>query len=525
MKIQSVKLQAITVTLEDGVLTVSGSGDIQSAAFKGRGDITSVIIEDGITSVKSNSFRQCGALKSVLIGNSVSYIGDSAFYGCGSLNLVTIGNSVTSIGSSAFYGCGALNSVTMGKLVNSIQDNAFDRCNFLASINFLGTSASGISFGEYAISESGKSVGGLKVYVFTSFSGTKFGGINVKKCLYNIKYNLGGENVKNLNPLVYNSDEGTTVNKSPTREGYKFTGWTGSNGDNPQTVVMISTGFTGDKTYTAHWSQLYSITYVGVEGATFATANPTGYITEEEIILNNPTKTGYKFTGWTVTGTGEITTGIPKSSTGAKSFTANWTPIEYKINYILNEGTLAEGSPINYTIESPDVALIAPSRRGYDFNGWTVTETGETVTVIPKNSTEDKSFTANWKPTEYKINYDLKGGALAEGKSNPVSYNIEKDTITLNNPTREGYKFIGWTGSNGETPQTEVIIPKGTTENKNYEANWEREPTVAEKKSELSGGAITGIAVSVIVVVTIMALGIILWIKKRRDDREQEALI
>ena len=75
----------------------------------------------------------------------------------------------------------------------------------------------------------------------------------------------------------------------------------------------------------------------------------------------------------------------------------------------------------------------------------------------------------------YTIGYDLAGGALAEGEINPSSYTIESSDITLKNPTKEGYIFAGWTGSNGDTPQTKVIIPKGSTENKNYVANWEND--------------------------------------------------
>jgi hypothetical protein len=30
---------------------------------------------------------------------------------------------------------------------------------------------------------------------------------------------------------------------------------------------------------------------------------------------------------------------------------------------------------------------------------------------------------------------------------NPSEYTIESSTITVNNPTRTGYKFIGWSGT------------------------------------------------------------------------------
>ena len=68
----------------------------------------------------------------------------------------------------------------------------------------------------------------------------------------------------------------------------------------------------------------------------------------------------------------------------------------------------------------------------------------------------------------YTITYNLNGGT----STNPTSYNVETATFTLNNPTKEGYTFVGWTGSNGDVPQTEIIIEKGSIGNRTYTANW-----------------------------------------------------
>ena len=73
---------------------------------------------------------------------------------------------------------------------------------------------------------------------------------------------------------------------------------------------------------------------------------------------------------------------------------------------------------------------------------------------------------------DFKIEYDLQGGELAQGVTNPGKYNINTATFTLNNPTRVGYYFAGWTGSNGNTPQVTVTIPKGSTGDRAYTAHW-----------------------------------------------------
>jgi len=57
-----------------------------------------------------------------------------------------------------------------------------------------------------------------------------------------------------------------------------------------------------------------------------------------------------------------------------------------------------------------------------------------------------------------------------------LTYTIETATFTLTRPVKSGYTFSGWTGTNGETPQTFVTIPKGSTGDRDYHANWEPEP-------------------------------------------------
>ncbi len=72
----------------------------------------------------------------------------------------------------------------------------------------------------------------------------------------------------------------------------------------------------------------------------------------------------------------------------------------------------------------------------------------------------------------YSISYDLADGAVAT--ANPTTYTYET-AVTINNQpilAAGGYVFAGWTGSNGNTPQTTVTIPAGSHGNKSYTANW-----------------------------------------------------
>ena len=92
-----------------------------------------------------------------------------------------------------------------------------------------------------------------------------------------------------------------------------------------------------------------------------------------------------------------------------------------------------------------------------------------TSETIVKTS-ENHDIYAHWTPVTYNITYDLRNGSA----SNPSTYNIETNTFSLNNPTRSGYTFSGWTGSNGNTPQTSVSITKGSTGDKSFTANWSK---------------------------------------------------
>lgn len=69
------------------------------------------------------------------------------------------------------------------------------------------------------------------------------------------------------------------------------------------------------------------------------------------------------------------------------------------------------------------------------------------------------------------ITYDLDGGALEEGAANPDVY-TKIDTITLKNPTKEGYDFLGWTGTDLTEPTQTVTIPEESTGPRSYKANY-----------------------------------------------------
>jgi uncharacterized repeat protein (TIGR02543 family) len=116
-------------------------------------------------------------------------------------------------------------------------------------------------------------------------------------------------------------------------------------------------------------------------------------------------------------------------------------------------------------------APAAPTAEGYDFGGWYTTAacTGDAYDFTSAVSAHVELF-AKWTATTYYLNYDLMGGTVAT--DNPISYTIKSAAITLINPTRTGYDFAGWMGTDLTDATMTVTIASGSTGNRDYIATW-----------------------------------------------------
>jgi len=285
---------------------------------------------------------------------------------------------------------------------------------------------------------------------------------------YTIITLLEGGNAGSSQVYFYTVEQTVTL-PTPTRTGYTFLGWTGEGITTPQPNVTIPKGSTGDKTYIENWELTeYNIT-MDLNGGS-GQEKVVYTMTDEDFELPTPTRNGYEFVGWTGEGitTPQTSVIIPKGSTGNKAYTANWQVIEYTITLDTNGGPVV--SPIKYTVEDL-FTLPYIFRPGYEFAGWTLDGSGMlpfTPLIIYPGTTGDLHYKAEWRLAEYTITMDLDGGSGQE----KVVYTITDEDFELPTPTRNGYEFVGWTGERITTPQTSVKIPKGSTGNKAYTANW-----------------------------------------------------
>ncbi len=286
---------------------------------------------------------------------------------------------------------------------------------------------------------------------------------------YTIITLLEGGNAGTSQVYFYTVEQTVTL-PTPTRTGYTFLGWTGEGITTPQPNVTIPKGSTGDKTYIENWELTeYNIT-MDLNGGS-GQEKVVYTMTDEDFELPTPTRNGYEFVGWTGEGitTPQTSVKIPKGSTGNKAYTANWQVIEYTITLDTNGGPVV--SPIKYTVEDL-FTLPYILRPGYEFAGWTLDGSGMlpfTPLIIYPGTTGDLHYKAEWRLAEYTITMDLDGGSGQE----KVVYTITDEDFELPTPTRNGYEFVGWTGERITTPQTSVKIPKGSTGNKAYTANWQ----------------------------------------------------
>ena len=96
--------------------------------------IRSVTIQQNVTSIGDRAFDGCSALTTLSLGEKIKTIGNYAFENCTSLTGVTIPQSVTSIGYYAFEGCTHLNPLTIKGPITSMGNYAFAGSTYLTSL-------------------------------------------------------------------------------------------------------------------------------------------------------------------------------------------------------------------------------------------------------------------------------------------------------------------------------------------------------------------------------------------------------
>jgi len=180
--------------------------------------------------------------------------------------------------------------------------------------------------------------------------------------------------------------------------GYGFSGWTGDvpsghENDNPVTITMDS-----DKSITANFIPLYTLTIdAGTGGTTDPAQGTYTYDGGTDVNVTATPYTDYRFSGWT----GDAPSGhendnpVTITMDGNKSITANFI-LQYVLTIAAGTGGTTDPAPGTYAHDpGAQVSVQAIPNSGYEFSGWTGAATG-TTNPITITMDADKSITANF---------------------------------------------------------------------------------------------------------------------------------
>uniref|UniRef100_UPI003FEF684D leucine-rich repeat protein n=1 Tax=Faecalibacterium prausnitzii TaxID=853 RepID=UPI003FEF684D len=120
-----------------GLTSVKIDEGVQSTGtrmFYDCGHLTTVTFPESLKTIANGSFAFCSNLNHVKIPARVTCIGDGAFSHCTSLSEITLQDGVKTIGADAFLSCKELTSITLPDTVTDIGKEAFQSCEGLESI-------------------------------------------------------------------------------------------------------------------------------------------------------------------------------------------------------------------------------------------------------------------------------------------------------------------------------------------------------------------------------------------------------
>ena len=239
--------------------------------------------------------------------------------------------------------------------------------------------------------------------------------------------------------ITITQDYGTPITSpaDPIREGYTFIGW---DREIPKTVPAENI------TVTAQWEiNQYTIAFDTAGGSEIApiTQDYGTNITAPA----DPTRKGYTFKGWDK----EIPETMPAENITVK---AQWEINRYTITFDTAGGS--EIAPITQDYGTNITAPANPTRKGYTFKGWDK-EIPETMPA------ENITVKAQWEINQYTIAFDTNGGSEIA----PITQDYGTEITAPDNPTREGYTFIGW-----DRDIPEIMPAENITVTAQWEINW-----------------------------------------------------
>lgn len=414
-----------------------------TGTFEGCTKLKTVTLPDTVTQFYSQTFKNCTALEEINIPKSIQVIQPQEFLGCSSLKTVDFrGTSVVRLCEEAFKGCTSLASVYLDEPENlSIDAYAFQDCTNLETVNCSKTNISSIE--NYAFYNCSK----LKKIDLSSSTMEQTGQSIFRACT-SLEEVILPKTLKEINYLTFS---GTAIKTLDLRETAitKIIDSGCANMDALKTLYLPATlEEFGDYAFLAKQSS---------SGRLYIYSN----IPEADINAMANKAIGV-WSGRRIS--------FPKGT--------------YTIIYDGNGATAGTMDAQTCMIDGFTFSLSknAYTMENYTFTGWNTMPDGsgafyrDEANIYPLTETDQAEITlyAMWKDssvTDYTITYFL--NATNVQNDNPTAYTNNSDTITLKDPIREGYTFLGWF-SDKELTQQVTEIAKGSTGDITLYAHWKR---------------------------------------------------
>ena len=372
--------------------------------------LSTVTFGENVKTIPDYAFYNCTGLTSVVISDGVTSIGSSAFSGCTGLTCIEIPNSVTFIGNWAFSDCYGLASVVIGNSVTSIGGDAFYNCSGLTSV-VIGNSVT--SIGDYAFAYC---YGLASIEIPNSVTSIGWGAF------------VGCSGLTSINSLI------------PAEDLFSIDSYVFSGVDKNACTLCVPRGAKDTYASTAGWSEFKNIVELGR-----STFKATFRIDGEEIAVYDIKE-----------GDAIVYPDVDEK----EGYTLVWTPyvdIMPSENIVIEGTFIANTYTITYTVDNEIFATDSvvygneivlreePAKEGYTFSGWS--EAPQTMPA--KDIVIEGTFSVN----SYTITFIVDGEVY---KSMDVEYGA--GTPTIEQPTKDGRKFSGWSEIPSTMPARDVVI-------------------------------------------------------------------
>ncbi|ROR25332.1 putative repeat protein (TIGR02543 family) [Mobilisporobacter senegalensis] len=291
--------------------------------------------------------------------------------------------------------------------------------------------------------------------------------------------------------VVYKSTYGELP--IPIRANYIFQGWyTSTVGGTKITEESIMTATSSHYIYAQWLGEPHTVTFdanggeVSQNSMTVTYGSPYG-------TMPTPTRTGYRFVGWSTQANSAniVNSGNPVNIAKDQILYAYWVGNNYQVTLNANGGLVSGKASVNVNVIYKNTygsSLVTPTKAGYEFVGWfTEVEGGTQITTSSiVDFIGSKTLYAHWKEGSFKVTFNANGGSVQTSSKN-VIYGSTYGELPI--PTRANYIFQGWyTNTVGGTKITEDSIVTITGATSLY-AQWIGE--TYEVLFDANGGSIS----------------------------------